>query len=58
MTEPRLRAATPADLPRIHQVRHGTSENRLTNPARVTDAEVKRTGEGAAPRFLTPRCHG
>jgi GNAT superfamily N-acetyltransferase len=40
MTEPRLRPATRADLPRIHQVRHGTVENRLTNPALVTDAEV------------------
>ena len=40
MTEPRLRPATHADLPRIHQVRHGTTENRLTNPALVTDAEV------------------
>jgi GNAT superfamily N-acetyltransferase len=36
----RLRPATPADLPRIHAVRHGTRENRLTNPDRVTDAEV------------------
>jgi GNAT superfamily N-acetyltransferase len=40
MTPPRLRPATRADLPRIHQVRHGTAENRLTDPARVTDAEV------------------
>ena len=40
MTEPRLRPATRADLPRIHEVRHGTAENRLSNPARVTDAEV------------------
>jgi len=40
MTEPHLRPATRADLPRIHQVRHGTMENRLTNPALVTDAEV------------------
>ena len=36
----RLRPATSADLPRIHKVRHGTTENRLSNPARVTDAEV------------------
>ena len=36
----RLRPATPADLPRIHAVRHGTRENRLSNPDRVTDAEV------------------
>ena len=40
MTELRLRPATRADLPRIHQVRHGTTENRLINPALVTDAEV------------------
>ena len=40
MTELRLRPATRADLPRIHQVRHGTTENRLSNPALVTDAEV------------------
>src|ERR1700722_14079454 len=40
MTEPRLRPATRADLPRIHQIRHGTAENRLTNPSLVTDAEV------------------
>lgn len=40
MIEPRLRPATLADLPRIHQVRHGTTENQLTNPALVSDAEV------------------
>jgi GNAT superfamily N-acetyltransferase len=40
MTEPHLRPATRADLPRIHQIRHGTAENRLTNPSLVTDAEV------------------
>ena len=37
---PRLRPATRADLPRIHEVRHGTAENRLTDPSRVTLAEV------------------
>ena len=36
----RLRPATRADLPRIHAIRHGTTENRLEDPARVTDAEV------------------
>ncbi len=36
----RLRPATRADLPRIHEVRHGTAENRLSDPNRVTDAEV------------------
>jgi len=40
MSELRLRLATRADLPRIHEVRHGTAENRLTDPALVTDAEV------------------
>jgi GNAT superfamily N-acetyltransferase len=35
-----LRSATRADLPRIYEVRHGTAENRLTDPALVTDAEV------------------
>jgi GNAT superfamily N-acetyltransferase len=36
----RLRPATRADLPRIHEIRHGTAENQLTNPALVTEAEV------------------
>ena len=36
----RLRPATRADLPRIHQVRNGTAENPLDNPALVTDEEV------------------
>jgi GNAT superfamily N-acetyltransferase len=40
MTVLRLRAATRGDLPRIHEVRHGTAENRLTNPALVTNDEV------------------
>lgn len=40
MTKPRLRPATRADLPRIHQVRHGTAENRLTDPTLVTSEEV------------------
>ncbi|MGG5810187.1 N-acetyltransferase family protein [Falsiroseomonas sp. CW058] len=35
-----LRPATRADLPRIHEVRHGTAENRLTDPSLVTDAEI------------------
>ncbi len=37
----KLRAATLADLPRIWDVRHGTAENRLTDPALVTDGEVR-----------------
>jgi GNAT superfamily N-acetyltransferase len=40
MSELRVRRATRGDLPRIYEVRHGTSENRLTDPALVTDAEV------------------
>jgi GNAT superfamily N-acetyltransferase len=40
MTPLRLRAATRADLSRVHEVRHGTAENRLTNPALVTDEEI------------------
>ena len=35
-----VRPATKADLPRIHEVRHGTGKNRLTDPSLVTDAEV------------------
>jgi GNAT superfamily N-acetyltransferase len=35
-----IRPATEADLPRILEVRHGAAENRLTDPSRVTDAEV------------------
>ncbi len=35
-----VRPATRADLPRIHEVRHGTAENRLTDASLVTDAEV------------------
>lgn len=37
---PHLRPAERADLPRIHAIRHGTSENQLTDPTLVTDAEV------------------
>ncbi len=40
MSKPRIRQAVRADLPRIRVVRQGTVENRLTNPARVADAEV------------------
>ena len=40
MTEPHLRRANRTDLPRIYKVRHGTVENRLTEPALVTEAEV------------------
>ena len=36
----RLRSATPDDIARIHVIRNGTSENRLANPALVTDAEI------------------
>jgi hypothetical protein len=40
MAVPRLRPATRADLPRIFEVRNGTAESRLDNPALVTDEEV------------------
>ena len=35
-----LRPAIRADLPRIHEVRRSTAENRLGDPSRVTAAEV------------------
>jgi hypothetical protein len=38
---PRLRPATKLDLPRISEVRNGTSENRLEDPSLVTPAEVE-----------------
>jgi hypothetical protein len=40
MTKLLLHPASSADLPRIYEVRHGTAENRLTDPALVTEAEV------------------
>lgn len=40
MTLPRLRAAIPADLPRIYEIRRGTAENQLTDPSLVTNEEV------------------
>jgi GNAT superfamily N-acetyltransferase len=40
VTVPRLRPATRADLPRIYEVRHGTAENKLTNPDLVTEEDV------------------
>lgn len=40
MSDMHLRPATPADLKRIHEVRHGTAENRLSDPDLVTEAEV------------------
>ena len=36
----RLRPAAPEDLPRIHDVRHGTAENRLEDLSLVTPEEV------------------
>jgi hypothetical protein len=35
-----VRPAARADLPRIHEVRRGTAENRLSDPSLVADAEV------------------
>ncbi len=40
MTTKLIRPAIRADLPRIHEVRHGTAENRLTDPSKVTSEEV------------------
>ena len=37
----RIRPAELADLPRIHEVRQGTAENRLDDPSLVTPAEVE-----------------
>ena len=36
----KIRSAIPRDLPRIHGVRNGTLENRLTDPSRVKQAEI------------------
>jgi GNAT superfamily N-acetyltransferase len=41
MTAPIIRPAIANDLPRIHEIRHGTAENRLSDPSKVTDAEVR-----------------
>jgi hypothetical protein len=38
---PRLRQATKLDLPRIHEVRRWTAENRLEDPSLVTPAQVE-----------------
>ncbi len=35
-----IRKATAADLPRIHAIRMGVSENVLSDPSKVTDEEV------------------
>jgi hypothetical protein len=40
MTQQRLRSARLADLPRTHEVRHGTADNRLPDSTLVTEAEV------------------
>ncbi|MGL4975398.1 MAG: GNAT family N-acetyltransferase [Bosea sp. (in: a-proteobacteria)] len=37
---PLIRSATRTDLARIHEVRHGTAENRLSDPSKVTNDEV------------------
>lgn len=37
---PAIRKATPADQPRIHAIRMGVRENVLSDPSRVTDAEI------------------
>jgi GNAT superfamily N-acetyltransferase len=38
---PVVRRATASDLPRINIVRHGTAENRLLDPTKVTSEEVQ-----------------
>lgn len=43
MTGAALRRATPADVPRIWEIRFGVRENRLDDPAEVTDADVRDT---------------
>ncbi len=35
-----IRRAAPADLPRIHQIRQGVTENVLSDPSKVSEAEV------------------
>ena len=35
-----IRKATPDDQPRIHAIRMGVTENVLSDPSKVTDAEV------------------
>jgi ribosomal protein S18 acetylase RimI-like enzyme len=35
-----LRRATPADIPRIMEIRGAVRENRLSDPSRVTNADV------------------
>ncbi|OYW63456.1 MAG: hypothetical protein B7Z40_14805 [Bosea sp. 12-68-7] len=37
---PVIRKATPSDQPRIQAIRMGVRENVLSDPARVTDAEI------------------
>jgi GNAT superfamily N-acetyltransferase len=51
-----LRAATPADMPRIHAIRHGVTENILRDPSKVSDAEVAWYMEQAV--FLVSEAEG
>ena len=51
-----LRAATPADLPRIHAIRHGVTENILRDRSKVSDAEVAWYMEQAV--FLVSEAYG
>ena len=37
-----IRLATPADIPRIFEIRHGVRENRLTDPGAITEADAAR----------------
>jgi GNAT superfamily N-acetyltransferase len=40
LAPPLIRRATAADQPRIHSIRMGVRENMLSDPSRVTEAEV------------------
>jgi GNAT superfamily N-acetyltransferase len=36
-----IRRAGAEDLPRVREIRHGVRENRLSDPSKVSDAEVR-----------------
>jgi hypothetical protein len=36
-----IRKATAADIPRIFDIRNGVRENRLSDPSKVTDCDVR-----------------
>lgn len=51
-----IRRAVPADLPRVWAIRHGVRENRLSDPSKVSDAEVRWYLEEAV--FLVSEANG